>query len=145
MSVSQVKYRKGIKNSTLDSKPRANNGSGHQLIFQPNLLQTLSGDKTLLQPGHGNWQILLNMAASGTLLNKKKNKVNTVMSISSDIPNMNDDDIVIRQLWILEDERRARMFLAWDANLKKKWSLNKLCSVRFINYNGLLHLMSQAS
>ena len=63
----------------------------------------------------------------------KKTKIEDTFSIDKaikvlqDIPGM-DEDLILDACELLEDERRARMFLALDDNLRKKWLLRKLRS-----------------
>ncbi|KAI4348857.1 hypothetical protein L6164_009527 [Bauhinia variegata] len=74
--------------------------------------------------------VLKNMAVAVTSLTKKTKKednfsIDNVIGVLQSIPDM-DDDLILDACDFLEDERRARMFLALDANLRRKWLLRKL-------------------
>lgn len=61
----------------------------------------------------------------------KKKKASNVVSMERVIKELQaisgmDDDLLLDACDFLEDERRARMFLALDSNLRKKWLVRKL-------------------
>jgi len=75
---------------------------------------------------------LKHMAVAVTSLTNKTKKednfsVSNVMKVLQAIPDL-DDDLILDACDLLEDEKRARLFLALDANLRKKWLLRKLRS-----------------
>ncbi|CAK8571283.1 unnamed protein product [Lathyrus sativus] len=75
---------------------------------------------------------LKHMAVAVTSLTKKTKKednfsVGNVMTVLQAIPDL-DDELILDACDFLEDEKRARMFLALDSNLRKKWLLRKLRS-----------------
>ena len=105
------------------------NAHDHPKRKQPQMPQTLKeSEKGRIDEGMAN--ALKNMAAAVQSLSKKPKKedsysVADVISALQAIPDM-DDDLILDGVDFLEDERRARMFLALDANLRKKWLLRKL-------------------
>ncbi|GAU28812.1 hypothetical protein TSUD_21490 [Trifolium subterraneum] len=75
---------------------------------------------------------LKNMAVAVTSLTKKTKKednfsVGNVITVLQAIPDL-DDDLILDACDFLEDEKRARMFLALPAHLRKKWLLKNLRS-----------------
>lgn len=64
-----------------------------------------------------------------SLISKKENKnhiaIETAISALQAIPDI-DDDLLLDACDLLEDERKAKMFLALDFTLRKKWLLRKL-------------------
>jgi len=87
---------------------------------QPNMPATLNESKKAR--GH--------VAVAVTSLTKTKNddfSVDNVLSVLQAIPDL-DDDLILDACDFLEDERRARLFLALAAPLRKKWLLRKLRS-----------------
>ncbi|XWS59352.1 hypothetical protein CRYUN_Cryun08bG0114200 [Craigia yunnanensis] len=74
---------------------------------------------------------LREMAAMVTLIKKKKENDNAsierVIEELQAIPGI-DDDLLLDACDFLEDDRRARMFLALDVSLRKKWLMRKLRS-----------------
>ncbi|XP_027934953.1 L10-interacting MYB domain-containing protein-like isoform X2 [Vigna unguiculata] len=87
---------------------------------QPNMPATLNESKKAR--GH--------VAVAVTSLTKTKNddfSVDNVLSVLQAIPDL-DDDLILDACDFLEDERRARLFLALAASLRKKWLLRKLRS-----------------
>uniref|UniRef100_A0A2N9H6K4 Myb/SANT-like domain-containing protein n=1 Tax=Fagus sylvatica TaxID=28930 RepID=A0A2N9H6K4_FAGSY len=74
--------------------------------------------------------VLREMAVAVTSLTKKQKQENSistedVIDVLQAIPDM-DDDLLLDACDFLEDEKRARMFLALDAPLRKKWLMRKL-------------------
>ncbi|XAR64801.1 hypothetical protein NMG60_11008641 [Bertholletia excelsa] len=70
------------------------------------------------------------MAVAVTTLTKRKNDVNSVsvkdvIRALQAIPDI-DEDLLLDACDFLEDERKARMFLALDESLRKKWLMRKL-------------------
>ena len=72
---------------------------------------------------------LQEMAAVVTSIKKKKENDNAsterVIEELQAIPGI-DDDLLLDACDFLEDDRRARMFLALDVSLRKKWLMRKL-------------------
>ncbi|KAL9319328.1 hypothetical protein ACSQ67_015845 [Phaseolus vulgaris] len=96
------------------------NVSGHLKRHQPKMPATLNESKKAR--GH--------MAVAVTSLTKAKDdnfSVDNVISVLQAIPDL-DDDLILDACDFLEDERRARLFLALAAPLRKKWLLRKLRS-----------------
>ncbi|PON98377.1 Myb/SANT-like domain containing protein [Trema orientale] len=70
------------------------------------------------------------MAAAVSSLTKKRKEeksvsIENVIGILQGIPDI-DDDLLLDACDFLEDEKRARMFLALDSTLRKKWLIRKL-------------------
>jgi len=96
------------------------NVSGHLKRHQPKMPATLNESKKAR--GH--------MAVAVTSLTKAKDdnfSVDKVITVLQEIPDL-DDDLILDACDFLEDERRARLFLALAAPLRKKWLLRKLRS-----------------
>ncbi|KAJ1378563.1 Myb/SANT-like domain [Sesbania bispinosa] len=133
----------GEKNSTRETQPLANadnegvlhvekNVSGHQKRHQPKMPPTLNEPKKARNRDEGMAAALKHMAVAVTSLTKKTKRednfsVDNVVKELQAIPDL-DDDLILDACDFLEDERRGRMFLALDANLRKKWLLRKLRS-----------------
>jgi hypothetical protein len=109
------------------------NVSGQKKRHQTKLPPTLNEPKKARNNyNEGMSAALKNMAVAVTSLTKKTKKedsfsVGNVMTVLQAIPDL-DDDLILDACDFLEDEKRARMFLALDANLRKKWLLRKLRS-----------------
>ncbi|TKY53187.1 polyubiquitin protein [Spatholobus suberectus] len=98
------------------------NLSGHLKRHQPKMPPILNESKKARE----------HMAVAVTSLTKKAKKednfsVDNVIRVLQAIPDL-DDDLILDACDFLEDERRARMFLALAAPLRKKWLLRKLRS-----------------
>jgi len=69
------------------------------------------------------------MAAVVSTVSAKKNdtsiSIENVIEAVQALPDM-DDDLVLDACDFLEDERKAKTFLALDAKLRKKWLIRKL-------------------
>ncbi|XP_004497637.1 uncharacterized protein [Cicer arietinum] len=134
----------GEKNSTRETPPLANEDketllmsvgkivSGDRKRHQTKTPSTTKLPKKARNYNEGMSVALKHMAVAVTSLTKKTKKednfsVGNVMTVLQAIPDM-DDDLILDACDFLEDERRARMFLALDANLRKKWLLRKLRS-----------------
>ncbi|KAI4348858.1 hypothetical protein L6164_009527 [Bauhinia variegata] len=126
----------GEKNSDLETQrlPDANRGernvSDHQKKHLLETPQSLKESKKARNRDEGMANVLKNMAVAVTSLTKKTKKednfsIDNVIGVLQSIPDM-DDDLILDACDFLEDERRARMFLALDANLRRKWLLRKL-------------------
>ncbi|XP_061360841.1 L10-interacting MYB domain-containing protein-like [Gastrolobium bilobum] len=108
------------------------NVSGHQKRQQPKMPPTLNESKKARNYDEGMAVALKHMEVAVTSLSKKTKKednfsVDNVIRELQAIPDL-DDDLILDACDFLEDEKRARMFLALDANLRKKWLLRKLRS-----------------
>ncbi|KAE9612406.1 putative Myb/SANT-like domain-containing protein [Lupinus albus] len=126
----------GEQNSTRETQPlpyavkELFSGGGKNVSVNPkrhppNTPETLNASKKARKYSEG-------MAVAVTSLTKKTKKedgfcIGNVITVLQAIPDM-DDDLILDACDFLEDERRARMFLALDANLRKKWLLRKLLS-----------------
>ncbi|KAK7345205.1 hypothetical protein VNO77_15782 [Canavalia gladiata] len=132
----------GKKNSAKEAWPLANansealrvgkNVSGHQKRLQPKMPTSLNESKKARSHDEGMAVALKHMAVAVTSLTKKAKKednfsIDNVISVLQAIPDL-DDDLILDACDFLEDERRARMFLALDAPLRKKWLFRKLRS-----------------
>ncbi|MED6182476.1 hypothetical protein PIB30_028742 [Stylosanthes scabra] len=132
----------GEKNSTRKSQPLRNADkepphlgegrkiSGHQKRLQ--LDTPLNEYKKARNDGKGMAAALKHMAVAVASLSKKTKKEDTfsidkAISVLQAIPGL-DEDLILDACEFLEDERRARMFMALDDNLRKKWLLRKLRS-----------------
>ncbi|KAK7268116.1 hypothetical protein RIF29_20803 [Crotalaria pallida] len=137
-------YIGGEKNSTPETQLLHNadkedlllggeeNVFGHPKRQQPNTPPTLNESKKARKYDEGMAAALKHMAVAVASLTKKTKKednfsVDNVITVLQAIPDM-DEDLILDACDFLEDERRARMFLALDANLRKKWLLRKLRS-----------------
>ncbi|KAK4281745.1 hypothetical protein QN277_013202 [Acacia crassicarpa] len=133
----------GDKNFTREtqmlSKPdkQANLGGeknvpGHQKRHKPEMPRNCNESK---KARHCDGEVLdalkrRMVAISVSSLTKKTKKedkfsMDNVISVLQTIPDM-DDDLILDACDFLEDERRARMFLALNTNLRKKWLMRKL-------------------
>lgn len=79
---------------------------------------------------HGMVVALHEMATAVSSLSTKKNDDNSisienVIQAVQALPDM-DEDLVLDACDFLEDERKAKTFLALDAKLRKKWLIRKL-------------------
>ncbi|XP_028777609.1 uncharacterized protein LOC114734214 [Neltuma alba] len=108
------------------------NVPGHQKRHQPEMPRNLNESKRARNCNGGVQDILKHRmvaisVSSLTKKNKKEDKfsIDNVISVLQTIPDM-DDDLILDACDFLEDERRARMFLALDTNLRKKWLMRKL-------------------
>lgn len=106
--------------------------SGHQKRHQTKMPQALNEPKKPRKYNESMAVAMKHMANAVTSLTKKTKKedsfsVDNVISVLQAIPDL-DDDLILDAIDFLEDERRGRMFLALDANLRKKWLLRKLRS-----------------
>ncbi|XP_027364017.1 L10-interacting MYB domain-containing protein-like isoform X2 [Abrus precatorius] len=133
----------GENNFARETQPLANadneaslhvgkNVSGSRKRHQPKMPTTFNESKKTINHNEGMAVALKHMAVAVTTLNKKAKKEDTfsvdyVISELQAIPDM-DDDLILDACDFLEDERRARIFLALDASLRKKWLLRKLRS-----------------
>ncbi|KAK7278757.1 hypothetical protein RJT34_23793 [Clitoria ternatea] len=134
----------GENNFAKETQPLANadneallhagkNVSGHQKRHQPRMPPPTSNEsKKARNHDEGMAAALKHMAVAVTSLTKKPKKedkfsLDTAISMLQAIPDL-DDDLILDACDFLEDERRARMFLALDAHLRKKWLLRKLRS-----------------
>ncbi|RHN79394.1 putative Myb/SANT-like domain-containing protein [Medicago truncatula] len=93
---------------------------------------TLNEPKKARNYNEGMSVALKHMAVAVTSLTNKTKKednfsVGNVMKVLQAIPDL-DDDLILDACDFLEDEKRARLFLALPANLRKKWLLRKLRS-----------------
>lgn len=72
---------------------------------------------------------MVGVAVATTLAGKKENKNHTAIENAIDalqaIPDI-DDEMLLDACDLLEDERKAKTFLALDFTLRKKWLLRKL-------------------
>ncbi|PNX78537.1 hypothetical protein L195_g034515 [Trifolium pratense] len=109
------------------------NVSGQKKRHQTKLPPTLNEPKKARNNYNEGMSVALkNMAVAVTSLTKKTKKednfsVGNVMTVLQAIPDL-DDDLILDAIDFLEDEKRARMFLAFPANLRKKWLLKTLRS-----------------
>ena len=100
-----------------------------QLEITPTLVPSLGKEESLDNDNNmGN--ALLEMAIAVSSLRKKHKEekpvsIENVIGILQAIPEI-DDDLLLDACDFLEDERRARMFLALDSTLRKKWLIRKL-------------------
>ena len=106
--------------------------SDHQKRHQLDMPSTLNESKKARNDDEGMALALKHMAVAVTSLTKKTKKEGTfsidkVINVLQAIPGM-DEDLILDACDFLEDERRARMFMALDDNLRKKWLLRKLRS-----------------
>lgn len=133
----------GEKNSSRETQPPSradkralhldgekNVVSGHRKRHQPEIPQTLNESKRARNCNGGMEDVLKHVAVAVSSLTKKAKKedafsIDNVISVLQAIPDM-DDDLILDACDFLEDERRARMFLALDTNLRKKWLMRKL-------------------
>ncbi|XP_057436103.1 uncharacterized protein LOC130728606 [Lotus japonicus] len=134
----------GEKNSSRETQPLANadndpllshggkNASGHKKRHEPKMPPILNEAKKARKYDESMDAALKRMAAAVKSQSKKTKKednfsVDNVISVLQAMPDL-DEDLILDACDFLEDERRARMFLALDANLRKKWLLRKLRS-----------------
>ncbi|XP_060668770.1 L10-interacting MYB domain-containing protein isoform X2 [Ziziphus jujuba] len=121
-SYEQALCSDGIKNPS-DQKRRA----------QPKMTPTLQPSKRERRTDDCVADALDKMTAAVSSLTKglgqtKKEKsvsAETVIKVLQTIPDI-DDDLLLDACDFLEDERRARTFLALDSTLRKKWLVRKL-------------------
>eukprot|EP00256_Glycine_max_P056339 XP_014623838.1 L10-interacting MYB domain-containing protein isoform X1 [Glycine max] len=129
----EVLHIGGEKNSARETQSLANadnkalqhvekNVSGHLKRHQPKMLPTFNESKKARQ----------HIAVAVASLTKKAKKednfsVDNVIRVLQAIPDL-DDDLILDACDFLEDETRARMFLALASPLRKKWLLRKLRS-----------------
>ncbi|KAL1331813.1 L10-interacting MYB domain-containing protein isoform X1 [Arachis ipaensis] len=104
--------------------------SGHQKRLQPNM--SSNEYKKARNDGEGMVAALKHMAVAVTSLTKQTKiedtfSIDKAIKVLQAIPGM-DEDLILDACEFLEDERRARMFMALDDNLRKKWLLRKLRS-----------------
>ncbi|KAF7818875.1 L10-interacting MYB domain-containing protein-like isoform X2 [Senna tora] len=104
--------------------------SSHQKRHQPEMAQTLNEIKKGRNSNGSMEDALKHMKVAVSSLTKKAKKednfsIDKVISVLQAIPEM-DDDLILDACDFLEDDRRARMFLALDAKLRKKWLMRKL-------------------
>lgn len=85
--------------------------------------------KRLRNDEQGMAAALHEMAAVVSTVSAKKNdtsiSIENVIEAVQALPDM-DDDLVLDACDFLEDERKAKTFLALDAKLRKKWLIRKL-------------------
>ncbi|XP_019454805.1 PREDICTED: L10-interacting MYB domain-containing protein-like isoform X2 [Lupinus angustifolius] len=133
----------GEKNSTRETQPLpyadkelllggGENVYVHPKRRPPNTPEILNESKKARKYNEGMAVTMKHMTVAVTSLTKKIKKedgfsIDNVITVLQAIPNM-DDDLILDACDFLEDERRARMFLALDANFRKKWLLRKLRS-----------------
>lgn len=108
------------------------NVSSQKKRHQTKTPATLKEPKKARNYNEGMSVALKHMAVAVTSLTNKTRKednfsVGNVMKVLQAIPDL-DDDLILDACDFLEDEKRARLFLALDANLRKKWLLRKLRS-----------------
>lgn len=108
------------------------NVSSQKKRHQTKTPATLKEPKKARNYNEGVSVALKHMAVAVTSLTNKTKKednfsVGNVMKVLQAIPDL-DDDLILDACDLLEDEKRARLFLALDANLRKKWLLRKLRS-----------------
>ncbi|RDY09585.1 L10-interacting MYB domain-containing protein, partial [Mucuna pruriens] len=88
-----------------------------------------TGPKKSRNDGQGMAVALHEMAAIVSTMSAKKNdntiSIENVIEAVQALPDM-DDDLVLDACDFLEDERKAKTFLALDAKLRKKWLIRKL-------------------
>ena len=101
-----------------------------QKRLQPDMPQTFQLSKKARRLHGGMADVVREMAVAVTSLTKKQKQENSistedVIDVLQAIPDM-DDDLLLDAYDLLEDEKRARMFLALDAPLRKKWLMRKL-------------------
>lgn len=100
---------------------------------QPELTPTLQPSMKERRTDDSVADALAEMAAAVSSLTKRETKeeksmsMETVIQALQTIPDM-DDDLLLDACDFLEDGRRARMFLALDSTLRKKWLIRKLRS-----------------
>ena len=59
--------------------------------------------------------------------NKNYSTIESAVDALQALPDI-DDELLLDACDLLEDERKAKTFLALDVTLQKKWLLRKLCS-----------------
>ncbi|CAL5207491.1 unnamed protein product [Lathyrus oleraceus] len=135
----------GERNSTRKTQPPTNvdkeplltsvgkNVAGQKKRHQTKISPALNVPKKARNNYNEGMSVALkHMAVAVTSLTKKTKRednfsVGNVMTVLQAIPDL-DEDLILDACDFLEDEKRARMFLALDSNLRKKWLLRKLRS-----------------
>jgi len=128
--VGKKKHHSSRKNEAALHSGGDRNVSEQQKRLQPDMPQTFPLSKKARRIQDGMADVLREMAVAVTSLTKKQKQENSistedVIDVLQAIPDM-DDDLLLDACDFLEDEKRARMFLALDAPLRKKWLMRKL-------------------
>lgn len=114
-----------------ESMPTVHNTGAHEKKRgQPETTTTLQPSENEERIEDDMGDAVIEMAAAVSSLTKKKKEENSVsienvIGILQAIPDI-DDDLLLDACDFLEDEKRARMFLALDSTLRKKWLIRKL-------------------
>lgn len=106
--------------------------TGHKYKRQSEMCSDSTRPKRSRDGEQGMASVLQEMATAVSSLSTKKSDDNsvaieTVIEAVQALPDM-DDDLVLDACDFLEDEKKAKTFLALDVKLRKKWLIRKLRS-----------------